>query len=97
MLLLRCRSSRELSRAWIEALSIHRRAVGQRPRGTHAVGRLRDLLDIVILTAAQQRGASRHQAREDRERERLVQPVAKRRRDQLWEERAPDERRVIGG
>src|SRR6202050_1546192 len=65
------------------------RVVGTRRRG--------DLLDVLVLAAAQQRGAGGDEAGDDREQEGLVQARAKRRGDQLREEREPGERPAAGG
>src|SRR5271166_229819 len=53
------------------------------------------LFTIVITPAPQQRRAGGDQAGDDRERERLVQARAERRGDQVREERAPRDRRVV--
>src|ERR1700689_1890550 len=65
------------------------RVVGARRRG--------DLLDVLVLAAAQQRGAGSDQAGDDGEQERLVQARAKRRGDQLRKERAPGDGGAAGG
>src|SRR5271168_949674 len=51
--------------------------------------------DMVIATPAQCRGGRGHEAGEDREQERLVQPRAERSRDQMREERAAREDRLV--
>src|SRR6185503_317646 len=49
-------------------------------------------LAVTVLAAPQQRGGGRHQAGEDRERERGVQAVLERPGDQVREEAAADQR-----